>query len=251
MQYHIQLDEEMIEHAIYALLPGDPDRVSVIAGFLERPRPLAKSREFTSYLGYLDDVPVLVISHGIGGPSTAICVEELAHIGVKNFIRIGTSGGMQMEVHAGDVVIANAAIRQEGTSLEYLPVEYPAVSDYQITTALKNAADRLGFRSHVGVVQCKDSFYGQHSPESMATKDALLSKWEAWCRCGTLVSEMETAALFSVAITRRLRAGAVLLCIWNQEREKAGCAHEECFDTTRPIRAAVSAVKQLIEAGEQ
>lgn len=246
MEYHIQLDKKLIEGAKYAIIAGDPGRIEKIASFLDDPREITRSREYTSYLGYLHSQPVLVISHGIGGPSTAICVEELAHIGVKNFVRVGTSGGMQLKVRAGDVVIVSAAIRQEGTSREYLPIEFPAVADFNLTCALKQAADRLEISNHVGVVHCKDSFYGQHAPETMPVKTELTDKWRVWCECGALVSEMETAALFSVSIARGLRAGAVMLCIWNQERDKAGFEHEECFETQRAIMVAVTAVSDMI-----
>ena len=186
------------------------------------------------------------MSHGIGGPSTAIAVEELAQLGIKTMIRVGTSGGMQQQVRAGDAVIVQAAIRQDGTSREYLPIEYPAVADFDVTAALKQAALRLGQPHHVGVVQCKDSFYGQHSPQRMPVSYELLSKWDAWIQGGALASEMETAALFTVASVLRVRAGAVMLCIWNQERDKAGLPHEECHDTQGVIHLAVQAVAELM-----
>ena len=159
MQYHIALDEERIEHAEYAILPGDPGRVEKIASFLDHPRKIGQNREYTSWLGYLNGKPVVVMSHGIGGPSTAIAVEELAQLGVRTMIRVGTSGGMQQQVRAGDVVIASGAIRQEGTSKEYLPIEYPAVADFEVTAALRDAAAEWEQPYHIGVVQCKDSFY--------------------------------------------------------------------------------------------
>lgn len=246
MQYHIGLDEARIEHAKYALLPGDPGRVETIASFLDRPRNIGQNREYTSWLGYLNETPVVVLSHGIGGPSTAIAVEELYQIGVRTMIRVGTSGGMQEQVRAGDLVIVNGAIRQEGTSKEYLPVEYPALADFEVTCALREAARALELPHHIGVVQCKDSFYGQHAPERMPVSGELVSKWDAWIRGGALASEMETAALFTVASVLRVRAGAVMLCIWNQERDKAGHPHEECHETERAIRVAVDAVRRLL-----
>ncbi len=246
MQYHIGLDEACTEHAKYAILPGDPGRVEKIAAFLDRPRKIGQNREYTSYLGYLHETPVVVLSHGIGGPSTAIAVEELYQIGVRTMIRVGTSGGMQEQVRAGDLVIVNGAIRQEGTSKEYLPVEYPAIADFEVTCALREAARSLGHPHHIGVVQCKDSFYGQHSPERMPVSGELLAKWDAWIRGGALASEMETAALFTVASVLRVRAGAVMLCIWNQERDKAGYPHEECHETERAIQVAVDAIGRLI-----
>ena len=181
-QYHIQLSEE--QGARYAIIPGDPGRVEKIAAFLEDPHQVGYNREYNSYMGYLEGEKVLVVSTGIGGPSCAICVEELAKIGVDTFIRVGTCGGMQPEVAPGDVVIATGAIRMDGTSKEYMPIEFPAVADFHVTSALYSAAEKLGYPNHIGVVQAKDSFYGQHSPESMPASAELLSKWEAWKRGG-------------------------------------------------------------------
>lgn len=249
MQYHIGLDAPMLEGAKYAILAGDPGRIQGIAQGMERPRYLGSNREYTSYLGYLAGQPVVAMSHGIGGPSTAIAVEELAQLGVTTMIRVGTSGGMQQQVRAGDAVIVQAAIRQDGTSREYLPVEYPAVADFQVTAALQKVALREKVPHHIGVVQCKDSFYGQHAPQRMPVGDELLSKWRAWIQGGALASEMETATLFVVSSVLRVRAGAVMLCIWNQERDQAGLPHEECHDTQGVIDLAIGAVAELIEQG--
>lgn len=247
MQYHIGLDASMLEGAKYAILAGDPGRIKAIAQGMENAKFLGSNREYTSYLGYIGGKPVVVMSHGIGGPSTAIAVEELAQLGVSTMIRVGTSGGMQQQVRAGDAVIVQAAIRQDGTSREYLPIEYPAVADFQVTAALQKVAARKGVPHHVGVVQCKDSFYGQHAPQRMPVGDELLAKWKAWIQGGALASEMETAALFVVASVLRLRAGAVMLCIWNQERDQAGLPHEECHDTQGVIDLAIGAVAELME----
>jgi len=245
--YHIGLSKEDIEGARYAILPGDPGRVESIAKYLDNPRKIGENREYTSYVGSLNGENVLVISTGMGGPSTAICVEELAIIGITYLIRVGTSGGMQLDVMPGDVVVATGAIRQEGTSKEYLPIEYPAVADIDCSLALRESAKELGLTCHTGVVQCKDSFYGQHSPNKMPVSYELLNKWDAWIKGGALCSEMETASLFTVASTLRLHAGAVLLVIWNQEREKQGLPQEDCFDTDRAIRVAIGAIRKLID----
>lgn len=245
--YHIGLSKEDIEGARYAILPGDPGRVESIAKYLDNPRKIGENREYTSYVGSLNRENVLVISTGMGGPSTAICVEELAIIGITHLIRVGTSGGMQLDVMPGDVVVATGAIRQEGTSKEYLPIEYPAVADIDCSLALRESAKELGLTCHTGVVQCKDSFYGQHSPNKMPVSYELLNKWDAWVKGGALCSEMETASLFTVASTLRLHAGAVLLVIWNQEREKQGLPQEDCFDTDRAIRVAIGAIRKLID----
>ncbi|NLT58089.1 MAG: uridine phosphorylase [Clostridiales bacterium] len=249
--YHIQLCREDLQGARYAILPGDPGRVPLIAAQLSGAVPLAQNREYTSWLGELEGERVAVVSTGIGGPSAAICIEELAQLGVDTLVRVGTCGGMQLEVKAGDVIVASAAIRMEGTSREYLPIEFPAVADFAVTAALKREAEALGIDHHVGVVQCKDSFYGQHSPARMPVSYELQNKWAAWVRGGALGSEMETAALFTVCSALRLRAGAVLMSIWNQERERAGLPQEHHHDTERAVRVAVGAVARLIRAARE
>lgn len=244
-QFHIDLDES--HGARYAILPGDPGRVEEIAGYLDKPRFLASKREYTSWIGQLDGEKVLVTSTGIGGPSASIAVEELFRTGVRTFIRVGTCGGMQLDVVGGDLVIATGSIRNEGTTREYVPVEFPAVADFQVLQALVQAAERLGYVYHTGVVQSKDSFYGQHSPDKMPVGYELINKWEAWIRAGALASEMESAALFCVSSYLRARAGCVLNVIWNQERANAGMDNPQHHDNTRAITTAVEALRILIQ----
>lgn len=245
LQYHIQLSKA--EGAKYAIVPGDPGRVPKIAEFLDNPRPVKCNREYNTYEGYIDGEKVLVVSTGIGGPSAAICIEELAKIGVRTFIRVGTCGGMQKNVYPGDVIIANGAVRMCGTSKEYLPVEFPAVADFEVTKALAEAAYQLGCSHHVGVVQCKDSFYGQHDPDSMGVGSELKAKWDAWIRGGCLASEMESDTLFIVAALRGLRAGSVFHCVWNQELAGEGMPQDRKGDTSIAIKAAVEALRILIK----
>ena len=245
MEYHIKLSEE--HKARYAILPGDPGRVEKIAALLDNPRQIAYNREYNSYMGELDGEKVLVVSTGIGGPSAAICVEELHHIGVDTFIRVGTCGGMQTNVEAGDLVIATGAIRMDGTSKEYMPVEFPAVADFEVTNAIYAAAEKLGYPKHTGVVQAKDSFYGQHEPESMPASRELLYKWDAWKRGGCLASEMEGATLFIVSAVRNCRAGAVFHCVWNQEISNSAMPKARNEDTSCAVKTAVEALRILIE----
>ena len=233
--------------ARYALLPGDPGRVEKIAGYLDNPRPLSVSREYTTYIGQLSGEKVLVMSTGMGGPSTAIGVEELYRTGVDTFIRIGTCGGMQPDVMGGDLVIATGSVRMEGTTREYVPIEFPAVPDLSVTSALVNAAKNAGKKYHTGIVQSKDSFYGQHDPSRMPIGYELENKWNAWIKAGCLASEMESAALFIVSSYLRCRAGAIFLSVWNQEREKAGLDNPQIFDTSDAITTAVQALRLLIE----
>ena len=243
--YHIGLDGSV--SAKYAILPGDPGRVEKIAEFLDNPRFVTSNREYTTYVGTVNGENVLVTSTGIGGPSTAIAVEELYKIGVRNFIRVGTCGGMQEEVIGGDVVVATAAIRMEGTSREYAPIEYPAAADFEVTSALVKACAESGVIYHTGVVQSKDSFYGQHDPGRMPVGRTLADNWEAWIKCGCMASEMECAALFTVCNILRARSGAVLSVVWNQERAKKGLPNPESHNTQNAIKAAVLAIGIMIE----
>ncbi len=242
--YHIGFGNS--HQARYAILPGDPGRVEVIAGYLEDARFYHQNREYTTWIGRLKGENVLVMSTGMGGPSTAIAVEELYQTGVTTCIRIGTCGGMQPNICGGDLVIANASVRMEGTSKEYVPAEYPAVSDFQVTSALYHAAQESGIPFHIGVVQSKDSFYGQHNPERMPVGYELMDKWNAWKKAGCLASEMESAALFITAQVLRMKAGCILSVVWNQERKNLGLTDTEVHDTSDAIRTAVSAIKLLI-----
>jgi uridine phosphorylase len=242
--YHIQLDDS--HGAKYAILPGDPGRVEKIAALLDQPHLLGVNREYTTWLGTLEGEPVLVMSTGMGGPSTAIGVEELYMTGVRNFIRVGTCGGMNLEVMGGDLVIATGAIRMEGTSREYLPIEFPAVADFELTGFLVDAAKAGEYRYHTGVVQCKDSFYGQHSPGRMPVSYELQNKWQAWLKGGALASEMESAALYIVCQSLGAKAACILNTIWNQERRALGMDDTESHDTMRGIRVAVEAIRRHI-----
>lgn len=245
-QYHIQVAPGEVGR--YVILPGDPKRCEKIAAYFENPRLIADNREFVTYTGTLYGEKVSVTSTGIGGPSAAIALEELVKCGADTFIRVGTCGGIQLEVRSGDLVIASGAVRQEGTSREYAPIEYPAIADFAVTAALAAAAKEMGFPWHMGVAQCKDAFYGQHNPEIMPTAGELLYKWEAWKRMGCLCSEMESAALFTVGQFLRVRVGSIFLVVANQEREAAGLDNPVVHDTDRAIRVAVGgALRRLIE----
>ena len=245
-QYHIHCAPGDVGR--YCILPGDPGRVPAIAALFDDARPVAQNREYNVYTGKLLGETVSVCSTGIGGPSAAIAMEELANIGADTFIRVGTCGGIDLEVCPGDVVVASGAIRFEHTSLEYAPPEFPAVPDFDVTVALREASRELGFRTHVGVVQCKDSFYGQHSPEMSPVYYELLQKWESWKRLGVKASEMESAVLFVVAAARKVRCGSCFHVVWNQEREKAGLFMPMTEDTSGAIRVGIEAVKKLIAA---
>ena len=245
MQYHIGLRAGDVGK--YVILPGDPKRCRKIADYLEDAQFVADNREFVTYTGFLDGEKVSVTSTGIGGPSTAIAVEELVKGGADTFLRVGTCGGMQLKVKSGDCVIATGSIRMEGTSREYAPIEFPAVADFEVVSALVQAAKGLKIPYHVGVAQSKDSFYGQHSPLASPGGYALTAKWEAWKKLGCLASEMEGAALFTVGAALGVRCGAVFLTMANQEREKEGLPNPVVHDTDKAIRTAVEAIRILIQ----
>ncbi len=242
--YHIKC--AMGEVGKYVILPGDPARCEKIAKYFTDPKKIVSNREYTTYSGYLDGVLVSVTSTGIGGPSASIALEELIELGSDTFIRVGTCGGMNKKVRGGDCVIVTGAVRNEGTSREYAPIEFPAVADFTVTTALVKAAEELNKPYHVGVVHNKDSFYGQHSPESMPVSYELTAKWEAWKRLGVLASEMESAAIFTVAAARNVRAGAVMYTVWNQEADNSDYSQSPNTDTDAAIRIAVEAIRELI-----
>lgn len=244
-QYHIQVGKGEVGR--YVILPGDPKRCAKIAAYFDDPVLIADSREYVTYTGYLDGVKVSVTSTGIGGPSASIAVEELCNCGADTFLRVGTCGGMQLDVKSGDLVVATGAIRMEGTSKEYAPIEFPAVADLSVTNALVQSAKEMNQPCHVGVVQCKDAFYGQHEPEKKPVGYELIAKWEAWKQLGCLASEMESAALFVVASSLGVRAGTVLLVMANQEREKEGLFNPVVHDTDMAIRAAIEAIRKLIK----
>lgn len=244
IQYHIGLKPGDVGE--YVILPGDPKRCAKIAEHFDNPVLVGDNREYVTYTGTLDGVRVSVTSTGIGGPSASIAMEELANIGAKYFIRVGTCGGMQTDICGGDIVIATAAVRMEGTSKEYAPIEYPAVADFEIVGKLVEAAQEMKKPYHLGVVECKDSFYGQHQPQLHPVSYELESKWQAWLRMGCLASEMESAALYCVSAVLGIRAGCVLHVNWNQERAKAGIDEPDSADSLNAAKIAVEAVRRLL-----
>lgn len=245
-QFHIHCVEGDVGR--YVILPGDPGRCEKIAALFDNAHFVAQNREYTIYTGTLLGEKVSVCSTGIGGPSAAIAMEELHNIGADTFIRVGTCGGIDLDVRSGDVVVATGAIRYEHTSREYAPIEFPAVADFQVTNALVEATKKLGFPLHTGIVQCKDSFYGQHDPAASPVYYELQQKWESWKRLGVKASEMESAALFVVAAALGCRCGSCFHVVWNQEREAAGLDQKMSEDTSSSVKVSVEALKLLIEA---
>jgi len=223
----------------YILLPGDPGRVPMIAGLLEDAVQVAENREFLTYTGKLLGEQVSVTSTGIGGPSTAIAIEELVSIGARVLIRVGTSGLMQSFMESTDLIVTWGAVRDEHTSQCYAPLAYPAVADLEVTLALSAAAESLGLRHFIGVSQSKDSFYAEHQPHRMPVKHQLQQNWFAWQKAGVLCSEMEAATLFVLARMLGVRAGGIMV---------AGPTSQSLQDL---ITTAVCAVKILILAEKE
>ena len=231
----------------YCILPGDPGRVPAIAALFDDAKQVAYNREFNVWTGTLLGEKVTACSTGIGGPSASIAMEELHKCGADTFICTGTCGGIDLNVQSGDIVVATGAIRFEHTSLEYAPIEFPAVADFEIAECLAQATRALGLPLHTGIVQCKDSFYGQHDPAASPVYYELKQKWESWKRLGVKASEMESAALFVVAAALGCRCGSCFHVVWNQEREAAGLDQKMSEDTTTSVKVAVEGLKLLLE----
>ncbi len=244
VMHHLNMSKGQIGK--YVILPGDPGRVEKIARFLDDPYHVMTNREYTTYNGTLEGETVTVMSTGMGGPSTAIAVEELKKLGAEILIRVGTCGGIDPEIVPGTLIISTGAIRKEGTTREYAPIEYPAVPDYGLVKELEAAAERLNYPYAMGVTESKDSYYGQHAPETMPGGKELLHKWDAWKQCGAIASEMEGAALFIVASVRRMRAAAIFLLCRNREREDLYGLNDVQRDTAQAIETAVEAIRALI-----
>ena len=198
------------EVARYVIVPGDPNRVPVIAESLENVINQGQNREFNAYKGTHKGIEVSVVSTGIGCPSTAIAVEELSYIGAEVFIRIGTSGSVDGSAKKGDIFIATAAVRDDGTSKQYMPIEFPAIASHNVVSSLIRASKNLKIDSKVGICQSKDSFFGETEPDRMPVAPYLDYKWKSWQKGGVGASEMEAATLFTLSQIKRIRAGAIL-----------------------------------------
>ena len=239
VQYHIRVKDGDVGK--YVLLPGDPGRCESIANYFDNPKFVSFNREHKVYTGYISGEMVSVVSTGMGCPSTAIAVEELVKIGCHTFIRVGTSGAMQPHMEVGDIAIINAAIRDEGTSRQYLPIEYPAIADLEVINALVQASEKLDYTHYVGVSHTKDSFYSEVEPERMPMASFLKDRWNQWVAGGAICSEMEASIVFILAGIYRKRAGAVTMII-GSDMETIAKKH----DPDGMIRVAVEALRILI-----
>lgn len=233
----------------YILLPGDPGRCEMIAAAFDSSEFVMSNREYTTYTGKLLGEIVSVTSTGIGCPSTAIAVEELRLLGADTFIRVGTSGAMRSDMRVGSLAIITGAIRDEGTSIHYMPVEFPAVPNLEVTNALVQAAKKTNQIFYPGITQSKDSFYGQHQPERMPVADRLLERWKAWKMGGAICSEMESSTLFILGSIYNLRTGGVMLITGNQENPEPGVKKD--WNMPGLINAAVEALRILIQSDRE
>ncbi len=235
----------MVAGATAAIVPGDPARVERIASLLDDPTPLAARREFTSWLGHIDGQPVVVCSTGIGGPSTSIALEELAQLGVRTFLRVGTTGAIQHHVNAGDLVITQASVRLDGASRHFAPIEYPAASDFTCTRALVDASEQAGAGYHVGITASSDTFYpGQerYDTEAGDVTTWLKGSMAEWQRLNVLNYEMESATLLTMCAAHGWRAGCVAGVIANRTQS------EFVVDADTVAETEANAVSVVVEA---
>jgi len=248
-QYHIQVGPGEVGR--YVFLPGDPGRCEPIARYFDEPRLVARNREYETWTGFLDGEMVSVTSTGIGSPSAAIAVEELVKVGSDTFVRVGTSGSMQPHIKPGDLGVINASIRDEGTTVHYLPIEFPAVADMDVTRALAVGARSTGKTVHIGISQTKDSFFGQHEPGRMPVSSRLQERWKAWMGGGAICSEMEAAAIFIVSATLKVRAGGIMMILGHPDQSPMSEEEWKAGAVENVLPAAIAGMRELIRADRE
>lgn len=234
----------------YAIVPGDPARCETIAAHLEQPHKIMQNREHTTWQGMLEGELITVTSTGMGGPSTAICIEELKKCGADTFIRVGTGASTCAAVGMGDVVVVNGSVRMEGTGAHYLPMEFPAVPDYTVLKVLEESANALGLPTTVGVSITKDSFYTQTEPETKPVGEELIWRWNAYVRGGAAITSMEEATLFLVGASLGVRTGSVLVSATGFDGAVSKKHSADVYPggfIQAPIRVAVEGLRRLIQ----
>ncbi|MEO6570071.1 MAG: uridine phosphorylase [Ilumatobacteraceae bacterium] len=247
--FHLDLTRDRLRGATTAILPGDPGRVPKIAALLDDPVALASTREFTSHLGHVHGEPLVVCSTGIGGPSTSIAVEELAQLGVRTFLRVGTTGAIQPDIDVADVIVTSASVRMDGASGHFAPIEYPAVAHFDCVRALVDAAEHLSIRSHVGITASSDTFYpGQERYDTVSgyVRRSLQGSRDEWARLHVLNYEMESATLFTQCAVNGWRAGMVAGVLVNRTQQEIPDAsvHDRVVD--RAVAVVVEAARRLL-----
>ena len=248
--YHLGLSKRKTRGARFAFLTGPPERVPEIAKALNsKSRELAWIREFRTWSGKFRGEPVLVTSTGIGGPSTSIAIDELAQLGVKTFIRIGTTGAIQEDIEVGDVIITTGSVRLDGASTHYAPIEYPAVADYEVTHALVKAAKESGLKFRVGITASTDTFYpGQERYDSCSgyVVKRLQGSMKEWQKLHVLNYEMESSALLTIAAALGLKAGCVTGVVVNRTRREGIKQRDVKVVEENAITVAIKAIEFLI-----
>ncbi|MGF1772267.1 uridine phosphorylase [Vibrio wakamikoensis] len=247
--FHLGVNKEDLQGATLAIIPGDPARVQKIAELMDEPEFLASQREYTVYRAKLDGKPVVVCSTGIGGPSTSIAVEELAQLGVRTFLRVGTTGAIQSHVNVGDMIVTTGSVRLDGASLHFAPMEFPAVADFDVATAMKEAAIEAGATVHTGVTASSDTFYpGQERYDTFSGRVVrrFQGSMEEWQQMGVLNFEMESATLLTMCASSGLRAGCVAGVIINRTQKETPDHDTLKQAETRSIRVVVEAARKLL-----
>ena len=204
-QHHIDMLPGDIAPTV--LVPGDPGRVALFAEQMDKAWQVAHKREYLTFTGKKDGVPISCTSCGLGPSPTAIGTEELIRIGARNIIRMGTCGAIQPFMKAGDIIVVTSAVRGERATEEFISIDYPAIASHYIARASIEACQRLGLTYHVGMVRTHDAFYLE-SPWAFGDYKARL---QPWVDLGVLAVENEAATMFVVASMQGVRAGAILL----------------------------------------
>ena len=247
--FHLGLTKADLQGAELAIVPGDPERVRKIAEMLDNPRFLACHREFTSWLAELDGHPIVICSTGIGGPSTSIAVEELAQLGIRTFLRIGTTGAIQPHIQVGDILITTAAVRLDGASLHFAPMEFPAVADFTCTTALVAAAEAMQVRKHIGITASSDTFYpGQERYDTYSGRvvERFRGSMAEWQAMGVMNYEMESATLLTMCASQGLRAGMVAGVIVNRTQQEIPDAATMKSTESQAVQIVIEAARRLL-----
>ncbi|HAF61902.1 MAG TPA: uridine phosphorylase [Anaerolineaceae bacterium] len=204
-QHHIDMLPG--DTATTVLVPGDPGRVEVFASHMDEAKKVAHKREYLTYTGKKDGVPISCTSCGLGPSPTAIGTEELIRIGAKNIIRMGTCGAIQPFMKAGDIILVTGAVRGERATEEFISIDYPAIASHYIVRASIEACQRLGLTYHLGLVRTHDAFYLE-SPWAFGDYKTRL---QPWVGLGVLAVENEAATMLMIASMQGVRAGAILL----------------------------------------
>jgi len=240
MEFHIRCDAKDI--ARYVFTPGSHARAKKIAAHFDDARLVSDSRGYLVFTGTVDGIPMTVSSTGMGGPTTAICLEELGHMGADTFIRVGSCGTYQDYVDCGDVIISTGIFRAGGTANNYLPIQFPAVPNFEVTTALVNSAKKLGLKVHVGLGSAGDAFYAPKDPNMR----------ELLKQAGLVSAEMESDTLFVIAALRGWRAGALFACDGTStETKPEWCEAAFRQGEENAIRIAIEAMKNIALADSQ